>query len=641
MSGMARTTEVTHPEKGKSNVRSKQSTTDNSEVENTNEATEKMDESGGPRKRGSKEMGPTHEEWSTTEEDDEFTTVGKNGRAPRPKKNRSKHMGMGNGTVGRGSAHASATGGVRKGGASGAIKTNGKTGAGTSAHGKEKPSAVAATPIQEESVIRNETDDPVPSTSAGVQGRGQVGVNTGVNASASAGVNTGTNVGVNKEGNGREQGQTDTTKSQWAMCFRWGDKNSPKLRPVPSAVRREVQAHLEDDQLYELRQLPKGDLLVVLTTEAARNKLLTVKELMQRPVEGRLMSGQRVTPPRRWGVIRGVPPNMHEDYIWDALTEQGVKGMRSLGRTTIAIEFSAQEPLPASVWLHQRHTVFEYEEKPIICWRCLGYHHVQVECRGRLRCRQCGDYGHHSAHCKRQTRCGHCWGDHQMGDTRCTNYKRAQEVMRVRNQEQVRISVAQEIVRGRRAQGEAATQGPRSGPQTREGGEGRATTQGNSSDTNTGPQAGLSIPVVTSNRKEKEMGAWGGPRPSSHPPAAQVPNTQAGVPTQAAPNVTELLVRRLEAMEKEMQELRQLLQAHLATERERETTGANSRPAQPQQQQQRQQQQMTATPAPARASEGSRGDRSLCSESNHIQPHINQNGVGAFPPLPAAAAPLP
>ena len=253
------------------------------------------------------------------------------------------------------------------------------------------------------------------------------------------------------------------SQRSWAVIFSAKNGNSElKLAQQVKLthVRKAVQPVMPLTDLLEVKQLPKGDVVAIVKEEKHRAALLQISEIEKIAVKCELPRGETRSQQQPRGVIHGVPIGCTGTWIYEELAELGVTNAVKYGPTTAVLTFEEGSELPTEVWLEQRHEVYEYVTKPLLCWRCGRPYHGRMTCKRAPRCRNCGGENHLQADCTRPTKCGNCKGTHRMNDKNCPVIRDMNKVAERAHADKISIVDARRRVEDERKQAELAEKGP-------------------------------------------------------------------------------------------------------------------------------------------------------------------------------------
>src|SRR5215470_8774145 len=222
----------------------------------------------------------------------------------------------------------------------------------------------------------------------------------------------------------------NSTPRDWAAILVPVTKRRLAARPRLFQLRDAVEAAVPEAVIMQCRYLDGGRILVAVTSEAARQKVLQISHLAGQEVKGRLPGRERIDKPVR-GVIQNVPQHFSLRALKIELAKAGVAEVAEFGPTTVVLTFPPGHRLPAKVTLESDHAVHPYVAKPRQCWKCFGFFHDQSRCTGPARCWRCGSEEHLQAKCNRNVGCANCKGRHWTGDRACPEVKRASEIARL------------------------------------------------------------------------------------------------------------------------------------------------------------------------------------------------------------------
>ncbi|KAJ0003125.1 hypothetical protein NQD34_018165 [Periophthalmus magnuspinnatus] len=166
------------------------------------------------------------------------------------------------------------------------------------------------------------------------------------------------------------------------------------------------------------------------------------------------------------GVISGIPLDEDLDKIKNSLGE-GVSSIKRLMRWS-----DGQRVQSLSVLLEFREVVLpervkvgclsfpvrEFVPPPLRCYKCQLYGHIAAVCRGKQRCPKCGGE-HRIEECSKtaQVKCCNCGGQHTATFGGCEVRKKAVEVEKVKQAENITYAEAVKKVHVQRQSGGVAT----------------------------------------------------------------------------------------------------------------------------------------------------------------------------------------
>ena len=160
-------------------------------------------------------------------------------------------------------------------------------------------------------------------------------------------------------------------------------------------------------------------------------------------------------PPKK-GVIMGIPHDVSDEEILEALAEQGVctakritKKVNGQVEKTMAILVTFKVKIPTNIFFgYEKKKVTEYVPPVMRCFNCQKYGHGANTCRGRVRCSACGQ-GHKWEECpnKGTPKCARCGGAHSAAYLGCPKYKEAKQVQTYKYKEHVSYSEALKVVK--------------------------------------------------------------------------------------------------------------------------------------------------------------------------------------------------
>jgi hypothetical protein len=174
-------------------------------------------------------------------------------------------------------------------------------------------------------------------------------------------------------------------------------------------------------------------IMIPVTSKAAKDTLLGIKEICKIPVESSSRESETLKEKIKYR-IEGVDITYSEEELNEALKEQGVahaarvtyidRGVRK-NSNKVMLTFES-ETIPKKIKLgFNAHAVTSFRE-PKRCYRCLSYDHTIGECAELHRlCGQCGASDHLRKECKNDPKCASCQGPHKAGASVCQERKNA------------------------------------------------------------------------------------------------------------------------------------------------------------------------------------------------------------------------
>ena len=156
------------------------------------------------------------------------------------------------------------------------------------------------------------------------------------------------------------------------------------------------------------------------------------------------------------GVIMGIPHDVEDKEILEALSEQGVstasritKKVNGKVEKTMAILLTFKKTMPEKIFYgYETKKVRQYVPPVMRCFNCQRYGHGANQCRGRVRCSACGQ-GHTWQECpnKSAPKCARCGGPHSAAYLGCPQYKEAKQVQDYKIKQKVSYSEAAKAVK--------------------------------------------------------------------------------------------------------------------------------------------------------------------------------------------------
>jgi len=190
----------------------------------------------------------------------------------------------------------------------------------------------------------------------------------------------------------------------------------------------------------EVTRMRSGDLIVKVTRKSHSDNLLKTTKMVEVPVQ--------VSPHMRLNSVKGIIRSVQlletrEEEILEELQSQGVIGVRrikarrggELQNTAAIILTFGLTVLPTHIkcgWM--RLPVDLYVPNPLRCFQCQRFGHHRANCRRKETCARCGTEGHGDRGCEEPARCINCKGSHSAFSRDCPQWKKEQEIQRVRTQ---------------------------------------------------------------------------------------------------------------------------------------------------------------------------------------------------------------
>lgn len=178
------------------------------------------------------------------------------------------------------------------------------------------------------------------------------------------------------------------------------------------------------------------------TNQVKLNELLKISSIGDWKVKCKTPNSQQVS----YGVIGPIGADTPENEITEELKVNGynvketkrlTKGKEKTPTLSVRITFNDPE-LPETVFCsYQRFKVRVFVDRPWQCFKCQGFGHNAVDCRGKSRCAACAG-SHETRDCpnrgsnQQQVRCANCKGNHTASYGGCEFIKRAKEIEKIR-----------------------------------------------------------------------------------------------------------------------------------------------------------------------------------------------------------------
>ena len=188
----------------------------------------------------------------------------------------------------------------------------------------------------------------------------------------------------------------------------------------------------------DVTRMRSGDLIVKVTRKSHSDNLLKTTRMVEVPVQ--------VSPHNRLNSVKGIIRSVQlletrEEEILEELQSQGITGVRRikarregvLQNTAAIILTFGLTVLPTHVkcgWM--RLPVDMYIPNPLRCFQCQRFGHHRANCRRKEVCARCGTEGHGDRGCEEPARCVNCKGNHSAFSRECPQWKKEQEIQRVR-----------------------------------------------------------------------------------------------------------------------------------------------------------------------------------------------------------------
>ena len=142
-------------------------------------------------------------------------------------------------------------------------------------------------------------------------------------------------------------------------------------------------------------------------------------------------------------VLHGVDVELVDDELIEGLKAGGVKvvevkRLRARGMLveTVVVTFRGQQVPEAVTFGYMRFKVKVYVLRPIRCWRCQRFGHVEARCQAAVHCPTCGGeckimeaYG---GQCTEEVLFCNCGGRHSAAYKGCTRYTESRRLSRSR-----------------------------------------------------------------------------------------------------------------------------------------------------------------------------------------------------------------
>ena len=108
---------------------------------------------------------------------------------------------------------------------------------------------------------------------------------------------------------------------------------------------------------------------------------------------------------------------------------------------TVVVTFRGKQVPEEVTFGYMRFRVKVYVPRPIRCWRCKRFGHVEARCQLDVRCPTCG--GEHKimeadgGQCTKEVLCCNCRGWHSTGYKGCPRYTERQEIIQIKVEKNV------------------------------------------------------------------------------------------------------------------------------------------------------------------------------------------------------------
>jgi hypothetical protein len=216
------------------------------------------------------------------------------------------------------------------------------------------------------------------------------------------------------------------------------DPMSPLNKLSPFAVYKAIKGIAGEPE--DVTRMRSGDLIIKVTRKSHSDNLLKTTRMVEVPVQ--------VSPHMRLNTVKGIIRSVQlletrEEEILEELQSQGVTGVRRikarregvLQNTAAIILTFGLTVLPTHIkcgWM--RLPVDLYIPNPLRCFQCQRFGHHRANCRRKETCARCGTEGHGDRGCEEPARCINCKGNHSAFSRNCPQWKKEQEIQRVRTQ---------------------------------------------------------------------------------------------------------------------------------------------------------------------------------------------------------------
>jgi len=190
----------------------------------------------------------------------------------------------------------------------------------------------------------------------------------------------------------------------------------------------------------EVTRMRSGDLIVKVARKSHSDNLLKTTKIVEVPVQ--------VSPHTRLNSVKGIIRSVQlletrEEEILEELQSPGVTGVRRikarregvLQNTAAIILTFGLTALPTHIkcgWM--RLPVDMYIPNPLRCFQCQRFGHHRANCRRKEICAKCGTEGHGDRGCEEPAHCINCKGNHSAFSRNCPQWKKEQDIQRVRTQ---------------------------------------------------------------------------------------------------------------------------------------------------------------------------------------------------------------
>ena len=205
----------------------------------------------------------------------------------------------------------------------------------------------------------------------------------------------------------------------------------------------------------------KGDIFIYPSSNRQRNQLLALKAVKEFEISCSPARSER----QAKGIVHQVPINNSEEELKALLSDQGVAdvkrftvGEKKTPITIISFTFSPNTPLPSSVIIaHERFPVKKFIPRPLQCFKCWKFGHIQEDCKSGNKCRKCAHDHPALTQCTYPQKCPTCLkSDHVAGTSHCPIFASRQHTINYAYANNISINEASRLLNNNQPQSHPA-----------------------------------------------------------------------------------------------------------------------------------------------------------------------------------------
>ena len=222
------------------------------------------------------------------------------------------------------------------------------------------------------------------------------------------------------------------------LLIKGTDNERPLSNLLPFSVNKVIVA-VSGSNLFNIKKLRNGEILIEVEKEAQSSKLLKIRKLnltMENVIPITVSPHYSLNTNK--GVIRC--PDIKEcsdEEILEGLKDEGVikldrisvfrDGQREPTGTFI-LTFQSQT-LPKYIRVgYYRVAVSQFIPNPMRCYKCQKFGHTKFNCRKNEVCNKCGKEDHtDSQECTNEVKCVNCQGNHASNDKTCPKWNQGRK----------------------------------------------------------------------------------------------------------------------------------------------------------------------------------------------------------------------